>query len=72
MKQTRWPKYKTLPLALAIYLLIMSVYGWRTLYPVNPTQYWLAIAAEVVIIVVLYFLLKYQHDRKKRYDEEDK
>jgi uncharacterized membrane protein len=50
----------------------MSVYGWRTLYPVNPTQYWLAIAAEVVIIVVLYFLLKYQHDRKKRYDEEDK
>jgi hypothetical protein len=56
-----------LPLALALYLAVMSVYGWRRYHLSDRMgEYCLIVAVEVVIIVALFFLLRYQHKRRER------
>jgi heme/copper-type cytochrome/quinol oxidase subunit 2 len=59
-----------LPLALTLYLAVMSVYGWKR-YRLSDRmgEYCLIVAVEVAIIVALYFLLKYQHKRRERDNE---
>jgi membrane protein YdbS with pleckstrin-like domain len=70
--QGRWPKYKMLPLALLLYLVVMSVYGWKRFHLEDRMgEFCLIVAVEVVIIVLLYFLLKRQYKRRQRYDEEE-
>ncbi len=70
-KQDKWPKYKTLPAALALYLTVMSVYGWRSFS--RDGKIWLfclIVVIEVAIIVALFFLLRHQYRRLHRDDED--
>lgn len=73
-KRRKWHKYQTLPLALLIYTIVMSVYGWdRYHFEGNMVEYWSIIGVELLIIVVLYFLLRrqYRHRRKLHEDAEE-
>lgn len=61
----RWPKYKTLPLALLIYCIAMGVYGVMHNEGKLPDDFFLICAIEVAIIVALFFLLRYQYNKRK-------
>lgn len=62
----RWPKYKTLPLALLIYCIAMGVYGvMHNDGKLPDDDFFLICAIEVAIIVALFFLLRYQYNKRK-------
>ena len=58
----RWPKYKTMPVALLIYFVAMAVFS---IYHNNwqlPDRFLLIIVVELVVIIALYFLLKKRYN----------
>lgn len=54
----RWPKYKTLPLALLIYFAAMAAYSIYHNHGQLPDHFALIVAVELVVLLALYFLLK--------------
>ena len=62
----KWPKYKTMPIALLIYFVAMAVYGIVHNGGKLPPDFWLISCIELVILVALFFLLRYQYKRKAK------
>ena len=62
----KYPKYIVMPTALLIYFIAMTIYGMKMNQWKLQDNFWLICIIEIVIIVVLYFALKYQY--KKRND----
>lgn len=62
----KYPKYIVMPTALLIYFIAMTIYGMKMNQWKLQDNFWLICIIENVIIVILYFALKYQY--KKRND----
>lgn len=52
-----------LPLALLLYAVVMSVWGWYHNPDIRPDFWWIC-SIQLAVIVVLFFLLRYL-DRKR-------
>ena len=54
----KWPKYKTLPLALLLYFVVMAALGIKQNHGILPNNFWISVVVELLVIVALYWLLK--------------
>lgn len=54
----RWPKYKTLPLALLIYFVAMAAYSIYHNHGQLPDSFLLIVVVEIVVLAALYLLLR--------------
>lgn len=60
----KYPKYIILPSIMLIYFIVMTIFmtkenGWKL-----PEDFWKICSMEVVIIVALFFSLRYLHKRR--------
>ena len=60
----KYPKYIILPSIMLIYFIVMTIFmtrenGWKL-----PEDFWKIFSMEVVIIVALFFSLRYLHKRR--------
>lgn len=60
----RLPKYIALPAILAIYFVIMAAYGIASNNGHLPDDFLLITIVEALVLVVLFFLLKRQHESR--------
>lgn len=61
----KYPKYIVLPTIMTIYFIVMTIYtmkhnGWKL-----QDDFWQICGMEVVIIVALFFSLRYLHKRRQ-------
>lgn len=61
----KYPKYIVLPSIMTIYFIVMTIYtmklnGWKL-----QDDFWKICGMEVVIIVALFFSLRYLHRRRE-------
>lgn len=55
-----------MPIALLIYFVAMAIYGIVHNDGKLPQDFWLISCIEIVILVALFFLLRYQYKRKAK------
>lgn len=61
----RIPKYKTLPAALLIYFIAMTIYGLKRNHWHLQEDFWTICIVEFVVITVLFISLKYLHRKRE-------
>lgn len=61
----KYPKYIVLPTAMLIYFICMTIYGLKMNHWRLQNDFWTICAVETVILVVLFFSLRYLHKKRE-------
>lgn len=62
----KYPKYVVLPIALALYFLAMVVYSIHRNDGHLPADFAVTVTVEVVILVLLFWVLRYLHKKRNQ------
>ena len=66
-------KSLALPIGLALYCVAMTAYfGPRLIEEGRGVKLWISIAAEVIVIIALFFALRHKEKLKRQWDDKEK